>query len=81
MIFLCCVCQRSGCGQSYILEKFQTQGINSITSQEAETFFRIDDYVLGEARKQRLSRIINTFGEDGNFGKAVKKIAKKVRDK
>lgn len=50
-----------------------------ITTQEAEDFFRIDDYVTGEARKEKLARLINTFGEDPELGQAINLLIKKVR--
>ena len=66
---------------SIVFEKLCNEGVNSLSVQEAESFFRIDDYVLGNAREQRLSRIVNTFGEDPELGHAVRLLAKKVRKK
>lgn len=62
-------------------EKYTTNKIRSITPQEAETFFRIDDYITGKARERRLTLIINSFGDDLDLGKLVKNLAKKVERK
>jgi len=50
-----------------------------ITKRDAESFFRIDNYVKGEARDRKLSRILNAFGEDSELGPAVKRFAAIVR--
>jgi hypothetical protein len=54
---------------------------DDVTAQEAESFFRVDDYVTGEVRRSKLIRLINTFGDDPDLGKAVKILAEKVREK
>ena len=60
-------------------EKFTSNNIESITSQEAKAFFRIDDYIMGKARERRLALIINSFREDPDLGKLIKNLAKKVK--
>jgi hypothetical protein len=52
-----------------------------ITPVEAERFFRVDDYVVGEARKTKLQRTIAAFQSDPDLAKATKKIAAIVREK
>ena len=64
---------------SKAFEKLISKEIESITFKEAEDFFRIDDYVTGEARKEKLARILNTFGNDPELSHAVKFLAEKVR--
>jgi hypothetical protein len=64
---------------SKALIKFNANEVESVTVQEAEAFFRVDDYVTGIARKEKLTRIINTFGDDPELGQAVKILAEKVR--
>ncbi len=55
-------------------------GLNhKITVREAETFFRIDDYVVGVARKRMVLRIVNAFSADRDLGKAVKELSLMVR--
>lgn len=53
----------------------------SITPAEAERFFRIDDYVVGEARKQKLERAKSTFRDDQKFSEILDKLASLVREK
>jgi hypothetical protein len=51
----------------------------SITTEDAEAFFRVDDYVTGTARIERITRIRNSFGDDPELGEAVRLLAGKVR--
>jgi hypothetical protein len=51
----------------------------AILKRDAEDFFRIDDYVKGEARERKLLRILNAFGEDVELGPAVRRFAEIVR--
>jgi hypothetical protein len=60
-------------------EKYQRGQSHDITPQEAEAFFRIDDYITGEVRKQKLIRTLNIFGEDPELGEAARELAKLVR--
>jgi hypothetical protein len=52
-----------------------------ITPVEAERFFRVDDYVVGAARKTKIQRTIAAFQSDPDLAKAVKKIAIIVRER
>lgn len=61
--------------------KFQGGDLEAITTQEAEAFFRLDDYVMGEARTRKVTRIVNTFGSDLELGQAVKELAGKIRER
>ena len=60
-------------------EKLKLGKCDMITRQEAETFFRVDDYVVGKARERKMVRILNTFGDDPMLADAVKTLADKVR--
>ena len=64
---------------SIAYEKVISNESDYITSKEAEDFFRIDDYVTGIARKERLARIINTYGDDPELSQAIKVLSEKVR--
>lgn len=64
---------------SPIFAKFQTQGIRSIEVREAERFFRLDDYIVGEARKKKLALFENGFMDDPELGPAVSAMAELVR--
>ena len=61
--------------------KFQSGRSDAITPQEAEAFFRLDDYVMGEARNRKVTRIVNTFASDPELGKAVKELTTKIRER
>jgi len=39
----------------------------------------VDDYVTGAARREKLARIINTFGDDLELSQAIKILSEKVR--
>jgi hypothetical protein len=54
-------------------------GSDFISMHDAEAFFRVDDYVTGHARTERLTRIRNAFGDDAVLGEAVRILAEKVR--
>lgn len=59
--------------------KYSNQNKDMITKRDAEGFFRIDNYVKGEAREQKILRILNAFGEDFELGPAVRRFAEIVR--
>jgi hypothetical protein len=48
--------------------KYTTRGAGSISTSEAERLLRLGDYVVGDARQQRLTRILNLFGDDPELG-------------
>lgn len=58
--------------------KFDRGETAFITSQEAEAFFRLDAYVQGAAREQKIARAVNTFGSDKELGDATKTLATHV---
>ncbi len=64
---------------SEALQKFLRYGMAAISPQEAATFFRIDDYVVGQLKEEKISRILNAFGDDAKIGEAVRQFANKVR--
>jgi hypothetical protein len=51
-----------------------------ISLDEVERFFRVDDYIVGEARQARLRRILNLFGQDPKLGKAVHTFAERLNN-
>lgn len=64
---------------SIAYEKVISNELDYITAKEAEDFFRVDDYVTGVARKEKLTRIINTYGDDPELSKAIKILSERVR--
>lgn len=64
---------------SLAFAKFRAGELDGVGEQEAEAFFRLDSYVTGRAREQKLLRLLNAFGEDPELGEAVKALETKVR--
>jgi hypothetical protein len=64
---------------SMAYEKVISNESDHITPKEAEDFFRVDDYVTGAARREKLARIKNTFGDDLELSHAIKILSEKVR--
>jgi hypothetical protein len=62
-------------------QKFSSGQLASISPVEAERFFRVDDYVVGAARKIKIERSIAAFNSDPLLGGAIKRVAKLVRSK
>lgn len=58
---------------------FTSGRANTIPKREAEAFFRIDDYVIGDQRERKIVRILNAFGDDAELGEAVRQLAARVR--
>ena len=60
-------------------EKICDNNTDAITIPEAEAFFRIDDYVKGEIRRQKIERIITTFNDDPDLSSVIQILAERVR--
>ncbi len=60
-------------------QKIQEQSLEAVTQQEAESFFRIDEYVTGDTRERKISRIINNFSDDEILGEAVTALSEKIQ--
>jgi len=65
--------------KSVAFKKIKNNNSDLVTVQEAESFFRMDDYVLGNARSERIARIKNIYSDDPELGEIVSILAKKVR--
>jgi hypothetical protein len=65
---------------SVAFEKASTANLAAVTIPEAEAFFRLDEYIKGEAREKKLVRLVNAFSNDPDLGKIIKKLAEKVRE-
>jgi len=60
-------------------EKVNANNPESVTLQEAESFFRLDDYVTGKAREEKLIRILTAFGNDPDLKSVIQILAERVR--
>jgi hypothetical protein len=52
---------------------------HEITAHEANSFFRIDEYVSPAARDRKISRLVNVFRNDPEIGPVVVELAKRVK--
>ena len=62
-------------------QKLQQGRAAEVSALEAERFFRIDDYVVGLARGERLRRIVSVFRDDKDLAAIVKQLAALVPEK
>ncbi len=60
--------------------KFRAGDIDSVTIQEAEAFFRLNEYVVGKARQQKVARMVNTYADDPELGDAIKVLVRRIRE-
>lgn len=58
--------------------KFSANHAGGISVQEAESFFRVDAYVTGDARMEKILRTKNRFGDDAELGPAIKFLESKL---
>ena len=58
--------------------KFSTRRQDAISIQEAESFFRVDAYVTGGAREEKILRTKNSFGDDPELGPLIKLLELKI---
>ena len=59
-------------------QKFSVGEGEKITEQEAQAFFRVDVYVTGTARSEKLLRASNVFGEDPELGPLIRQLLPKI---
>ena len=62
-------------------KKFIAGDVKKISAAEAERFFRVDDYVVGDARRAKIERAKNALANDPDLSAAIQAIAKLVREK
>jgi hypothetical protein len=66
---------------SEAFQAFESGGADAVTQQQAEAFFRLNDYIIGKARKRKIVRIVNAFGDDPELGNALPLLATKVQNR
>jgi len=64
---------------SEAFQHFRRNGEEGVRLREAEAFFRLDDYIVGDQRERKILRIVNAFGDDSRLGGAVARLAVMVR--
>ena len=57
------------------------QNGHEVTADEADAFFRLNLYVRGQARRRKIARVENQFGDDSELGKAVEVLAVRARER
>jgi len=70
--------ERAGLVTSAAYERFVTDGVDAVSSDEADAFFRINVYVEGQARERKISRIQNQFGSDPVLADVVCQLAQRA---
>lgn len=58
--------------------EFKKGNFDKITDRETESFFRLNEYIIGKNRDEKIQRIINAFGDDPELGEIVRKLSNKV---
>lgn len=61
-------------------EKYSSGKIQEVTIEEAEVFFRLDDYIKGSSRRQKVTRIQNLFADDPAIGPLAKQLAEQLKE-
>jgi hypothetical protein len=59
-------------------ERFLTDGVDTVSEDEADAFFRINVYVEGQARERKIARVENQFGDDPELGDLVRQLAQRA---
>jgi hypothetical protein len=73
--------ERSRLIDSAAFRKASNGQSEQISPEEAESFFRLNSYVVGKARERKILRVLNLFGDDIELGGAVKTLATIVQGK
>jgi hypothetical protein len=63
---------------SSLIARFKTHGSGEITRKEIEAFFKLDEYIQGEARQKKIERWIMAFNNDPKLFSAIEEFAKKL---
>jgi hypothetical protein len=58
--------------------KYSSNQADTISLQEAESFFRVDAYVTGDARMEKILRTKNRFGDDAELGPLIRLLESKL---
>ena len=59
--------------------KIRENRAGEVTAHEANSFFRIDEYVNEESRERKISRLVNVFRNDPEIGPVVIELSKQVK--
>jgi len=59
--------------------KSRENGLEAVSMQEANSLFRIDEYVTGNARERKIARLVNVFRNDPEIGHVIVELAARLR--
>jgi hypothetical protein len=59
--------------------KLRENRTNELTDHEANSFFRIDEYVGPKSRERKIARLVNVFRDDPEIGPVVVELAKRIK--
>lgn len=51
---------------------YRREGPDAITRRQAESFFRLDDYVMGSLRERKIVRLLSAFSDDPKLADVVR---------
>jgi hypothetical protein len=71
--------ERSRLLSSDAYREAREHGVDAVTTQAADAFFRVDEYVVGPAREQKVVRVLDAFGDDPELGEVARGLAARVR--
>jgi hypothetical protein len=60
--------------------KIASGHVEDVTQRDAESFFRIDSYVQGEARRRRVATIANAHGDDPDLQPVIDRLAEMIKE-
>lgn len=58
--------------------KVKRGNVELVSEREVFKFFRIDEYVIGQSRQERVDRLLRSFENDKKLGGIIKVLAEKV---
>jgi len=71
--------ERSRLLSSPAFDAFKDGKADVISEREAMVFFRLDEYITGDARERKIDRIVNAFRDDAQLGPLVAALAQRLR--
>lgn len=66
--------------ESAAYEKYAAGQMAEITTNEAEAFFRLDEYITGDAREKKIVQTCNMFSDDQDLGELTMILANRLRE-
>ncbi len=61
--------------------QFKADGVEAVTDEAVDAFFRVSIYVRGQARERKVMRLRNQFEDDEQLGELTKALAKRALER